>query len=80
MICVDVGMPTARFVKLIGVPERSYRRWQAKAKQEQPPKGPWPQPAGDAARSLVVGHALAKLEWGHRRIWALTRHDGHKVS
>lgn len=40
MIRVEAGMPTARFVKLIGVPERSYRRWQAKARQERPPKGP----------------------------------------
>ncbi|WP_223172722.1 IS3 family transposase [Microbacterium sp. NIBRBAC000506063] len=29
---------------------------------------------------LVVAHALAKPEWGHRKIWAMTRHDGHKVS
>lgn len=25
-------------------------------------------------------HALAKPAWGHRKIWAMTRHDGHKVS
>ena len=73
-------MPTARFVKLIGVPERSYRRWQAKAKTEQPRKGPWPQPARDAARPLVTKHALERPAWGHRKIWAMTRHNGHKVS
>ncbi|WP_250646157.1 IS3 family transposase [Microbacterium tenebrionis] len=73
-------MPTARFVKLIGMPERSYRRWQAKARVGARPKGPWPQPAKDAARPLVTKHALAKPEWGHRKIWALTRHDGHRVS
>lgn len=27
-----------------------------------------------------MGHALAQPAWGHRKIWALTRHDGHKVS
>ena len=62
------------------MPERTWRRWQSKARQEQPPKGPWPQPARDAARPLVTKHALAKPAWGHRKIWALTRHDGHKVS
>lgn len=62
------------------MPERSYRRWQAKAKQEQPQKGPWPQPARDAARGLATKHALKHPAWGHRKIWALTRHDGHKVS
>ncbi|WP_286264102.1 integrase core domain-containing protein [Brooklawnia propionicigenes] len=73
-------MSTSRFVKLIDMPERTWRRWQAKARQGQGPKGPWPQPARSAARDLVVGHALAKPVWGHRKIWALTRHDGHKVS
>ncbi|WP_246840059.1 integrase core domain-containing protein [Auritidibacter sp. NML130574] len=62
------------------MPERSYRRWQAKAKQAQPPKGPWPQPAREAARAIVVKHALAHPAWGHRKIWAMTRHDGHRVS
>ncbi|WP_460581601.1 transposase, partial [Humibacter ginsengisoli] len=73
-------MPTARFVKLIGVPERSYRRWQAKAKQARPPKGPWPQPARTAARPLLVRHALEHPAWGHRKVWAMVRHDGHRVS
>lgn len=80
MIRHGAGMPTARFCKLTGVPERSYRRWQAKAKQDRPPKGPWPQPARDAARGLAVKHALAHPAWGHRKIWAMTRHDGHRVS
>ncbi|MEI2785463.1 MAG: hypothetical protein V9E82_07155 [Candidatus Nanopelagicales bacterium] len=74
-------MSTARFVKLIDMPERTWRRWQAKARQGgEHGKGPWPQPARSAARDLVVGHALAKPAWGHRKIWALTRHDGHDVS
>lgn len=70
-------VPTARFCKLIDMPERTWRRWQAKASIDRPPKGPWPQPARDAARPLVVKHALKKPEWGHRKIWALTRHDSH---
>ena len=73
-------MSTARFVKLIGVPERTWRRWQFKAKSARPPKGPWPRPAREAAREIVVRHALKKPEWGHRKVWAMTRHGGHKVS
>ena len=80
MIRVEAGMSTSRFCQLIDMPERTWRRWQAKAKVAQPPKGPWPQPARDAARPLVTGHALKKPEWGHRKIWAMTRHDGHRVS
>lgn len=73
-------MPTARFCDLIDMPERTWRRWQAKASTDRPPKGPWPQPARDAARPLVTTHALAHPAWGHRKIWALTRHDSHTVS
>ena len=53
----EAGMSTSRFVKLIDMPERTWRRWQAKARQDRRPTGPWPQPARTAARDLVVGHA-----------------------
>ena len=80
MIRVEAGMSTARFCHLIDMPERTWRRWQAKAKTDRPPKGPWPQPAREAARELARNHALAHPAWGHRKIWAMTRHDGHRVS
>ena len=80
VIRVEAGMSTARFCKLIDMPERTWRRWQAKARQEQPPKGPRPQPARDAARPLVVKHAREHPLWGHRKIWAMVRYDGHVVS
>jgi hypothetical protein len=61
------GMPTARFCRLIGVPERTWRRHQARARQDAPVR--------DAARR----HALAHPAWGHRKVWATCRHDGHRV-
>ena len=73
-------MSTSRFCSLIDMPERTWRRWQAKARRDQPPKGPWPRPARDAVRDAVVGHAKAHPAWGHRKVWAMTRHDGHRVS
>lgn len=73
-------MPTARFCSLIGVPERTWRRWQAKARAEQPVKGPWPQPVRDAAKPTIVKHASDHTAWGHRKIWAMTRRDGVPVS
>lgn len=63
VIRTDAGMSTARFCQLIDMPERTRRRWQAKAKAERPVKGPWPQPVRDAARPLVTAHALKKPEW-----------------
>ena len=80
MIRVEAGMSTARFCQLFDMPERTWRRWQAKARTGTAVKGPWSQPARQAARELVVKHALAHPAWGHRKIWALTRHDGHQVS
>lgn len=50
VIRVEAGMSTARFCKLIDMPERTWRRWQAKARQEQPPKGP-----GRSRRGMPLG-------------------------
>lgn len=80
MIRVEAGMSTARFCRLIDMPERTWRRWQAKARAGGRPKGPWPRPARAAAHDRVLVHALAHPAWGHRKVWAMTRHDGHIVS
>jgi len=73
-------MPTARFCQLIGIPERSYRRWQAKARAGHPPKGPWPAPVRLAHREVIVALAVRHPAWGHRKIWATARHSGYRVS
>jgi putative transposase len=80
VIRVEAGMSTTRFCSLIDMPERTWRRWQAKARAGGQPKGPWPTPARDAAVELARGHALAHPAWGHRKIWAMVRHNGHVVS
>ncbi|MGL4338804.1 MAG: transposase [Rhodoglobus sp.] len=80
MIREDAGVSTARFCEIFDMHERSWRRWQAKARSSRPPKGPWPQPARLAARELAVKHATAHPAWGHRKVWAMVRHDGHRVS
>lgn len=71
-------MSTARFCELIDMPERTWRRWQAKARHGKPVKGP--RPARSAAAEFVLTHALNHPAWGHRKIWAMVRHDGHVVS
>ena len=80
MIRVEAGMSTARFCAVIDMPERTWRRWQAKAGAGHRVKGPWPQPARDAARELILRHATDHPVWGHRKIWAMVRYDGHIVS
>ncbi|WP_261623340.1 IS3 family transposase [Nesterenkonia marinintestina] len=80
MIRIESGMSTARWCEKFDIPERTWRRWQARGRAGGQAKGPWPQPARCSARDLMLKHAAAHLAWGHRKIWALTRHDGHMVS
>ncbi len=80
MIRVEAGMSTARFCQLIDMPERTWRRWQANARAGGRVKRRWPRPARQAAKERALGHALAHPAWGHRKIWAMVRHDGHIVS
>ena len=73
-------MSTTRFCGLIDMPERTWRRWQAKARAGGRPKGPWPRPARQSAKEVTLRHALAHPAWGHRKVWAMVCHDGHVVS
>ena len=43
-------------------------------------ESPWPQPARESVRDRVLFHATAHPAWGHRKIWAMVRHDGYVVS
>ena len=80
MIRTDAGMSTARFCKIIDMPERTWRRWQARARAQLPVKGPWPAPVAEANEPYLVKHAEAHPAWGHRKVWAMTRHDGCVLS
>ena len=80
MIRTEAGMSTTRFCQLIDMPERTWRRWQAKTRAGGQAKGPWPRPARTAATELALKHALDHPAWGHRKIWAMVRHEGHVVS
>lgn len=77
MIRTQAGMPTSRFASLIGVPERSYRRWQHRQRRGRPARGPWPAPACDRVEPLAVAKADSFPAWGHRKLAALLRADGH---
>ncbi|MCO1657028.1 IS3 family transposase [Pseudonocardia humida] len=77
---VQAGMPTTRFCSLIGAPERAWRRHQARARVGASVKGPWPRPVRARAREPARRHALAHPAWGHRKVWAMCRHDGLVVS
>jgi transposase InsO family protein len=46
----------------------------------EPVKGPWPTPSVDEIEAIAVKYAEAWPAWGHRKIAALMRADGHQVS
>jgi putative transposase len=80
MIRREAGVPTSRFTTLVGIPERTYRRWQAKAREGRPSQGPWPTPAQDRVEQALVELADEWPAWGHRKITELARSDGQSVS
>jgi len=80
VIRTQAGMSISSFCALFDMPERSWRRWQAKARFSRPPIGPWPQLAGQAARELAVKHPSALPAWGPPESLGDARHDGHRVS
>jgi putative transposase len=43
-------------------------------------KGPWPAPKTDAIEALAAKYAAEWPAWGHRKIAAMMRADGHAVS
>jgi putative transposase len=73
-------MPVSRFAVLAGIPERTYRYRLARHRAGEPVKGPWPTPRVDAVEALAAKYAEAWPAWGHRKIAALMRADGHAVS
>ncbi|MFF0547311.1 transposase [Nocardia thailandica] len=80
MIRIEAGMPTTRFCQVIGVPERTWRRRQARVRVGAPVKGPWPRPARETVREAARRHALEHPAWGHRKVWAMCRYEGFRVS
>lgn len=81
MIRSEAGMPVSRFCELIGIPRRSYVRWQAKARTGRAVvKGPWPAPVVDVAEPLVAKYAADWPAWGHRKIHWMMAADGHEIS
>jgi transposase InsO family protein len=72
----DAQMSTARFCRLVGMPERTYRRWQQRERQGRPAKGPWPTPSADRLEPAAVAYADRYPQWGSHTIASLLRIDG----
>ena len=77
MIRREEQVPTARFCRLLAIPERSYRRRQQREREGRPVKGPWPTPSADRIEPVAVEYADRFPQWGSRTIATLLRIDGH---
>lgn len=75
-------MPVSRFAALAGIPERTYRFRLARFREggAPPVKGPWPAPVVDVVEAMAAKYAADWPAWGHRKIAAMMRADGHQVS
>jgi len=73
-------MPVSRFSRLAGITERTWRRRLARYRAGDPSKGPWPAPKVDDIEATAAKYAVDWPAWGHRKIAAMMRADGHQVS
>jgi putative transposase len=76
VIRVEEQLSTAGFCRLLGIPQRTYRRWQQRERAGRPTKGPWPTPAADRIEAIAVEYADRYPQWGTRTIATLLRIDG----
>jgi putative transposase len=79
VIRLEEGMATSRFAELVGIPERTYRRWQSRQLHGRPVRGPWPAPARDRVEPVAIAYADRFPAWGHRKLAMLMRADGHRA-
>jgi putative transposase len=79
MIRQDAQLTVSRFAELIGLPRRTYHYRLAKLRAGEPVKGPWPAPVVDRIEPTVAKYAERWDAWGHRKIWAIARADGHDI-
>jgi transposase InsO family protein len=73
-------MPVTRFAHLAGIPERTYRYRLAGLRAGKVTKGPWPAPRLDEIEPIAAKYAADWPAWGHRKIAAMMRADGHQAS
>jgi len=72
---VEHGLSVSRFCRAVGLPARTYYDRRARHHAGQHVAGPWPTPARDGIRAVVVAVALKYPMWGHRKIAWLCRHE-----
>lgn len=72
---LEHGLQVAGFCRAVGLPARTYYDRRARHRAGHHVRGPWPTPARDGIRAVIVELALKYPMWGHRKIAWLARHE-----
>jgi putative transposase len=72
-------MATARLLRRLGIPSSTWYYWRSCELAGRPARR-WPTPVLDAIEEPAAELAGRYSAWGHRKIWAMLRADGVKVS
>lgn len=68
-----------RFCARLGIPASTWYHWRAAELAGRPVRR-WPSPVVDAIEEQAAATARHYEAWGHRKIWAMLRADGVRVS
>lgn len=75
---MEHGLSVGRFCRIVGLPARTYYDRRARHHAGYRVRGPWPTPARDGIRAVVIEMALSFPMWGHRKIAWLCLHE-HRI-
>lgn len=79
LIRLEGRVPVRRFVARLGIPVSTWYHWRAGHLRGRPVRR-WPAPVVDAIEEQAALTAHRWSAWGHRKIWAMLRADGVRVS
>jgi putative transposase len=72
-------VPVRRFVMRLEIPSSTWYHWRSAHLSGRPIRH-WPAPVVDAIEAVAAEQAHRWSAWGHRKIWAMLRADGVRVS
>ncbi len=72
-------IPVRRFCRRLGIPRSTWYAWRAGELDGRPVRR-WPAPVVEAVSDQAAETAHHYAAWGHRKIWAMLRADGVRVS
>ena len=79
LIRIEGRISVARFCARLGIPSSTWYHWRAGELRGRPVRR-WPAPVVDAIEPAAAETAHKYSAWGHRKIWAMLRADGVRVS